>query len=129
MRRTIRVCIGDAVARGELHDCPTATHIWEALPIQGQASRWGDEVYFGIPVVMDLDYTAHEVVERGDIGYWPQGPALCIFFGPTPVSHGDEIRPASAVNLVGKMEGELRIFKEVQEGMIVRLEKEQEVIP
>jgi hypothetical protein len=127
MRRAIRVCIGDVVAQGELHGSPTATRIWEALPIEGQTSRWGDEIYFGIPVVMDLDDTAHEVVERGDVGYWPQGRALCIFFGPTPVSHGDEIRPASAVNLVGKMEGDLRIFKEVQEGMIVRLEKEQKV--
>ena len=127
MRRGIHLHIGDVIVSGELHDSPTANLIWEALPIHGRVHRWGDEIYFAIPVHTGLDGTAREVVKRGDIGYWPQGPALCIFFGPTPASHGDEIRPASAVNLVGTMQGDLMIFKDVQEGMTVRLEKEEEV--
>ncbi|OGP53679.1 MAG: hypothetical protein A2Y65_00090 [Deltaproteobacteria bacterium RBG_13_52_11] len=125
MDRVIKICIGDSVVQGELNEGPTATLIWEALPIKGKANLWGDEIYFSTPVAAELDNTARDVVERGDLGYWPQGRALCIFFGPTPVSQGDEIRPASAVNLVGKIKGGLQIFKEVQEGMTVRLEKEQ----
>lgn len=127
MDRLIKICIGDSVVQGALNEGPTATLIWEALPINGKANLWGDEIYFSIPVDAVLDNTARDVVERGDVGYWPQGRALCIFFGPTPVSQGDEIRPASAVNLVGKIKGGLQIFKEVQEGMTVRLEKEKEV--
>lgn len=127
MDRMIKICVGDLVVQGELNESPTATLIWEALPIVGKANLWGDEIYFSIPVDADLDNTAHDVVERGDLGYWPQGRAFCMFFGPTPVSRGDEIRPASAVNLVGKIRGDLRIFKEVQEGITVRLNKEQEV--
>jgi hypothetical protein len=128
MRRIIHVHIDGIIASGELHDTPTANLIWKVLPIHGQARRWGEEVYFPIPVHTGLDSTARDVVNRGDIGYWPQGPALCIFFGPTPASHGDEIRPASAVNLVGTIQGDLMIFKDVQEGMTVRLEKEEVTI-
>jgi hypothetical protein len=127
MARGIRVYIGDSVVQGELNDCPTATLIWDALPVKGRANRWGDEIYFGIPVDAALDHTARDVVEKGDLGYWPQGRALCIFFGPTPVSQRNEIRPASAVNVVGKITGSLQIFKEVTEGSTVRLEKEREV--
>jgi hypothetical protein len=123
MRRRIEISIGTAVVEGELNDGPTATLIWEALPIEGSANLWGDEIYFSIPVETELDHTAHEVVERGDVGYWPQGRALCIFFGPTPASQGDEIRPASAVNVVGTIRGGLQIFKEVTEGMTVRLQR------
>jgi hypothetical protein len=127
MDRVIRICIGDSVVQGVLNDSHTAALIWKALPIKGQANLWGDEIYFSIPVEADLDSMARDVVERGDLGYWPQGRALCIFFGPTPVSEGDEIRPASAVNLVGKVKGDLRIFRRVREGMIVRVDNLQEV--
>jgi hypothetical protein len=127
MTRGIRVCIGDSVVQGELNDSPTATLIWNALPVKGLANRWGDEIYFSIPVDATLDSTARDLVEKGDLGYWPSGQALCIFFGPTPVSQGNEIRPASSVNVVGKITGSLQIFKEVTEGSTVRLEKEREV--
>jgi hypothetical protein len=128
MHRDIRFHIDAIIASGELHDSPTANLIWEALPVNGRLRRWGDEVYFAIPVHAGLDSTAREVVKRGDIGYWPEGPALCIFFGPTPASHGDEIRAASAVNLVGTIRGDLMIFKDIQDGMTVRLEKEEVTI-
>jgi hypothetical protein len=127
MRRVIHVHVGAVMGLGELHDSPTAHLIWEALPIRGQVQRWGDEVYFAIPVTTPLDSTARELVRRGDIGYWPQELALRIFFGQTPVSHGDEIRPTSAVNLMGIMRGDLMIFKNVQDGMAGCLEKEREV--
>ncbi|MCJ7547540.1 MAG: cyclophilin-like fold protein [Deltaproteobacteria bacterium] len=125
MDRGIRIQIGDVVLQGELHESPTASLIWEALPIEGKGNRWGEEIYFAIPVKAELDETARAVVERGDLGYWPQGHALCIFFGPTPVSRGDEIRPASPVNIVGNIKGDLRVLKEVAEGTIVRLDKKE----
>jgi hypothetical protein len=125
MSKRIKILIGNSVVEGELNDSPTATLIWEALPIEGKGSRWGEEIYFAIPVEAGIDDSAREVVERGDLGYWPQGHALCIFFGPTPVSRGDEIRPASPVNLVGKVSGDLRIFQEAAEGTMVRLAKEK----
>ncbi|OGP83077.1 MAG: hypothetical protein A2Z08_11765 [Deltaproteobacteria bacterium RBG_16_54_11] len=125
MDRIIKICFGDFVVRGELNESPTAALIWEALPIEGEGNLWGEEIYFAIPVEAELDDSARAVVERGDLGYWPQGRALCIFFGPTPASQGDEIRPASPVNLVGKIRGDLQIFKGVTEGTMVRLDKER----
>jgi len=125
MDRLIKICFGDSVVQGELNESPTAALIWEALPVEGEGNLWGEEIYFAIPVAAELDDTARAVVERGDLGYWPQGRALCIFFGPTPMSRGDEIRPASPVNLVGKIKGDLQIFKKAAEGTMVRLAKER----
>ncbi|MBI4774095.1 MAG: hypothetical protein HY788_07940 [Deltaproteobacteria bacterium] len=100
--RQINIILGGAVFRAEPADTSTADKIWEALPIECAFNTWGDEMYYSIPVEADLDSTAREVVELGDLGYWPSGNAFCIFFGATPMSRGDEIRPASAVNVVGK---------------------------
>lgn len=72
---------------------------------------------------MEEAHDSKEVVEMGDIGYWPQGNAFCIFFGPTPASLGDEIRAASAVNLVGKVEGDPLVFKNVSSGSPIRIER------
>ena len=83
----------------------------------------GREIYFTIPVISALDETAKEVVEKGDLGYWPTGKAFCIFFGPTPASQGDEIRPASAVNIVGRVEGNTDVFKNVRDGENIKLER------
>jgi hypothetical protein len=123
MGREITISFGEVVVEGELYESPTAALIWEALPIEGEGYRWGDEIYFTIPVAAELDDTAREVVELGDLGYWPRGRAFCIFFGPTPVSQSDEIRPASAVNVVGKIAGDPQAFKKATEGVTVRLEK------
>lgn len=127
MGRFIKIRVGDVTLQGELNESPTASLIWKALPMEGTGNRWGEEIYCAIPVKAELDDTARAVVERGDLGYWPQGQALCIFFGPTPVSRGDEIRPASPVNLVGKIRGDLRLLKEAAEGTKVRVEKETQV--
>jgi hypothetical protein len=83
------------------------------LPIQARFNTWGEEIYFAIPVTADLDDSAREVVEIGDLGFWPPGKAFCIFFGPTPMSKPGEIRPASAVNIVGQVKGDATQFKQV----------------
>ncbi len=100
----------------------TAKRIWEALPIEARANTWGDEIYFGIPVDADPE-NPREVVELGDLAYWPPGNAFCIFFGRTPASRGDEIRPASAVNVFGKVEGDPKVFKKVRSGDRVSIER------
>ncbi|TET71776.1 hypothetical protein E3J39_03935 [Candidatus Bathyarchaeota archaeon] len=100
----------------------TARAIWDALPIEGRANIWGDEIYFSIPVEAGVE-NPREVVEMGDLGYWPPGKAFCIFFGRTPASRGDEIRPASPVNVFGKVSGDPRVFKKVRGGERVTLER------
>lgn len=107
----------------DLADTPTARALYAALPYEARAMTWGDEIYFEVPVVQELDDTAKEIVEVGDIGYWPTGRALCIFFGMTPVSRPSEIRPASAVNIIGRIKGEAEAFRSVTRGTIVRLQR------
>ena len=123
MVRGIKIIFGEVIVEGQLHETPTAALIWDALPIEGEGHLWGEEIYFTIPVEAALDDTAREVVERGDLGYWPPGQAFCIFFGPTPVSQPDEIRAASEVNIVGTITGDPQAFKKATAGVIVRLEK------
>ena len=120
--RRIRIRAGDVEIAGELNDTPTAGKVWDALPIEASGSTWGDEIYFRIPVAHAED-DARETVEMGDIGYWPPGQALCLFFGPTPMSTGDEIRPASPVNVIGRMEGESMVLKGVGSGERVVVER------
>lgn len=100
----------------------TAEAIWEVLPIEARANTWGDEIYFGIPVKQGAE-NPREVVGLGDLAYWPPGNAFCIFFGKTPMSRGDEIRPASAVNVFGTVEGDPEVFKKVRSGDKVRIER------
>lgn len=76
----------------------------DALPVEGRAARWGDELYFDVPVDVDLEPNARAEVEPGTIAYWPQGPALCLFWGPTPASTGSEPRAASPVNVVARLD-------------------------
>ncbi len=111
----IEIIAGDITAQAELNETKTAQAIWDALPFEGRANRWGEEIYFSIPVIIEMD-RGQEVVEVGDLGYWAPGRAFCIFFGPTPASRGDEIRPASPVTVFGRLIGEATIFQEVKEG-------------
>lgn len=119
----IRITAGAVSVPAELADSPTGRDIAAALPIRAEARTWGDEIYFPIPVDQKLDDTAAEVVEVGDLGYWPTGQAFCVFFGPTPASRGNEIRPASAVSLVGRVTGDARLFKSVDDGQLVEIER------
>ena len=120
--RQIQIRAGDVQVIAELNDNRTADAIWEALPLSAPANTWGDEIYFGIPVQLQAE-NAQAVVSLGDLGYWPAGNAFCIFFGPTPVSRGQEIRPASPVNVFGRVIGDPTMFKKVREGETVTIEQ------
>lgn len=122
MGKRIRIHAGNLSVIAELNDSPTAGAIHAALPMEALASTWGDEIYFRIPVAQELEDTAVEVVTVGDLAYWPTGRAFCIFFGPTPAGRGEEIRPASPVNLVGKVVEDARVFRAIDDGELVRLE-------
>ena len=120
--RRIKISVGPCEVAALLNQSRTAELVWSALPIEGSGNTWGDEVYFRTPFEVDED-DAKEVVELGDVGYWPPGQALCLFFGPTPASRGDEIRPASPVNLIGKIEGDSTVLKQVRTGERVLVER------
>ena len=121
MPKKIKITAGSLVVDAELNDTWTASAVWDALPIQANGSTWGDEVYFRIPVEAELE-SGQEVVELGNIGYWPRGQAFCLFFGPTPASQGDEIRPASEVTVIGKIIGDGGVLKGVSSGISVLIE-------
>jgi hypothetical protein len=120
--RAIRITAGAVAAEAWLNASKTATAIWDALPIEAKAETWGAEVYFAIGVDAGEE-SARAVVEMGDLGYWPPGQAFCIFFGRTPASHGDEIRPASPVNVIGRVVGDARVFKGVRAGTRVVIDR------
>lgn len=123
--RQIEIRAGDVQVIAELNDNRTADAIWEALPLSAAGNTWGDEIYFGIPVQLQAE-NAQAVVSLGDLGYWPAGNAFCIFFGPTPVSRGQEIRPASPVNVFGRVIGDPTVFKKVRDGETVTVEQVRE---
>jgi hypothetical protein len=120
--RRIKITAGGISAEGELNDTRTADAIFAALPIAAKASTWGDEIYFSISVKASEE-NARATVDMGDLGYWPPGSAFCIFFGPTPMSQSpSEIRPASPVNVFGKVSGDAKVFKKVRSGEQVTIE-------
>ncbi len=120
--RKIRIHAGDVEATAELKETQTADAIWEALPLSAAGNTWGDEIYFSVPVKL-AEENAQAIVCLGDLGYWPPGQAFCIFFGPTPVSTGHEIRPASPVNVFGQLAGDPTVFKSVRDGQRVTVEQ------
>lgn len=124
MEKRIKIIAGEVTAEALLNDSATAQAIFNALPIETKANTWGDEIYFSIPVDLKGE-NPKEVVEEGDLGYWPPGTAFCIFFGPTPSSRGNEIRPASPVNVFGKIAGDAKIFKKVRSGAKIQIVKEE----
>jgi hypothetical protein len=121
MATEITITTDKATFHAMLNETATARAIAQALPIDARASRWGGEVYFAIPVRTALESGAREILEPGELGYWPTGSAFCIFFGRTPASEGDEIRAASAVNIIGRVLGELDEFWNVSDGAAVSL--------
>jgi len=122
MERRIRIKAGAVEVAAELNNTGTAQAIWDALPISGRGNRWGEEIYFSIPVNLEAE-NAQEVVATGDLGYWPPGTAFCIFFGPTPMSRGEEIRPASPVNVFGKVVGDATVLKQVASGAEITIDR------
>ena len=125
MAKKMMIRVGQIQAEAELNNTKTAEVIWEALPIEGRANLWGDEIYFAIPVKMGLE-KGQKVVQIGDLGYWPPGTAFCIFFGETPVSRKGKIRPASAVTILGKVTSDAAVFKKVSSGANVLISKTDE---
>lgn len=120
--RKISITVGDVKATATLMETKTAAAIWDALPLEARANRWGDEIYFSTPVTLPEE-DAREIVDAGDLGYWPVGKAFCIFWGPTPASRGREIRPASPVNVFGRIDGDPRVFDHVADGERIVVEK------
>jgi len=120
--RSIKISAGGVEITVLLNDSRIAELVWSELPIEGSGSTWGDEIYFKTPVKAEED-GAREVVAMGDVGYWPPGQAICLFFGPTPASWGDEIRPASAVNVLGRIKGDPTVLRRVRDGERVVVER------
>ena len=110
----IVITAGAIAMEAELNDSPTARKIWDALPIEGRANTWGDEIYFEIPVKAGQEPDAREEVAVGELGYWPVGHAFCIFFGPTPASTDERPRAYSPVNIVGRVAGDAAQFRAVK---------------
>jgi len=125
MAQKIKITAGKVRLEAELNDSPTAKAIFNALPIKAKANRWGGEIYFTIPVEVELEAGAREVLETGELGYWPTGNAFCMFFGKTPASKKNEIRAASAVNVIGKIKGDLSELWDVADGADVIIEAAQ----
>ena len=121
--RKIRITAGGVSAIARLKDSPTADKIWSALPMRGSANKWGEEIYFSIPVKAAAEPDADDAVSVGDIAFWPPGSAFCIFFGVTPASSGGVIRAASPVNIFGAIEGDPLVFKKVKSRDGVSVEK------
>jgi len=119
----IKIFVNDIEAEAELKNTPTAKAIFNIMPIDGAANRWGDEIYFVIPLKLNLEKNAKDVVEKGDLAYWPEGCCFCIFFGKTPASTETEIKAASKVNVFGKIKGDLSEFKNVRNDDLVIVER------
>lgn len=117
----VSISAGNVSLLAELNDSLTARRIWEALPIDGSAHTWGDEIYFEIPIVVGQEPNARAEVEVGELGYWPVGHAFCIFFGPTPVSSDERPRAYSPVNILGQVLGDATLFRAVREGAAVQI--------
>jgi hypothetical protein len=120
--KDIKISVGDITVVAEIGENLTARKIWDSLPVDGTANRWGDEIYFAIPVKIQEGPDSREDVQVGDLGYWPPGSAFCIFFGPTPASTDEHPRAASPVNIFGHIKGDSRVFQAVQSGSSVRVE-------
>tara|TARA_Y100001934_G_scaffold159205_2_gene190239 strand:- start:15681 stop:16064 length:384 start_codon:yes stop_codon:yes gene_type:complete len=121
--RAIQISAGGVVVTAELNDSQTSDALWEALPITGSANIWGDEIYFSIPVYEEEEEDAQETVEMGAVAYWPAGNALCLFWGATPMSAPGEIRPASAVNVMGLIDGDATVLGGVPGGAEATVER------
>ena len=118
MPTNIVITAGSIRLEAELNDTFTAKAISNILPITAAANTWGDEIYFSMPITLELE-NGQEVGDLGELGYWPPGGAFCIFYGLTPASQGDEIRPASAVTIIGKVQGDVAALKQTRVEQVV----------
>ncbi|QKI82337.1 cyclophilin-like fold protein [Kroppenstedtia eburnea] len=110
--KKIRLHVNQHHLHGILYDTPAGRAIWENLPVTAKGNTWGEEIYFSIDADVKME-KGTEIVEEGDLCYWPPGSAFCIFYGQTPASLEGEIRPASAVEVVGKITDDVEVLKQV----------------
>ena len=123
MAASIRIQAGGVSLLAELNDSQTAAAILDALPIEASGNRWGDEIYFSIPVQEEAAPDARAEMEIGELAFWPPGTAFCIFFGPTPASNGDQPRAASPVNPIGRVVEDVEALKAVPDGATLLVER------
>jgi hypothetical protein len=122
MPKKIKITVAGVEVLAELNDTETAGAIYKKLPLEVKGEFWGDEIFCDIGFAMDSE-DPRELVQEGDLGYWPPGNAFCIFYGPTPSSREGEIRPYSPVNAIGKVLGDAKVLKAVKDASKVRIEK------
>ncbi len=119
----IAIMLDNHTVEAELNDSLTALAILDTLPFESDFNVWGDEIYFSIPVDIGLE-NGKEIVELGELGYWPPGNAFCIFYGATPGSSEEEIRPASPINPVGRITSDPKVLvKLAARARKIRIEK------
>jgi hypothetical protein len=123
MGERIVIEVGSLRLEARLDDSPTANVVAAALPLQAAAHRWGDEVYFEVPMHVDQAADAREEMGVGELGLWPVGDAFCIFFGPTPVSVQGEPLAYSPVNPFGMVVGDATVLRAAHEGAGVRVSR------
>jgi hypothetical protein len=116
MNRDIQIIVGNVSVRAKLDESDTASAIWAALPVESTANRWGDEIYFSVPVRLAEKPGARQDMQVGELGYWPVGAAFCVFFGPTPVSDGPGPRAYSNVNPFGQVVDDVSMLFSIRDG-------------
>lgn len=121
MKRVLITC-GRITFQAELFDTKTVELMMDAMPLNGDANFWGDEIYFPVSFTAELEEDAKEEVEIGTIAYWPPSKAFCMFFGPTPASTSEKPRGYSSVNLCGKIHGDLTDFRNITPGEKIKVE-------
>ena len=117
----IRFDFGSLTLDADLLDTPTAKAVAAALPFEAEAMTWGDEVYFDVPVRVAREPGARAVVTPGEVAYWPEGPAIALGYGRTPISRGDECRLASPCNIFGTVPGDVKALKTVRAGTKIKI--------
>ena len=127
MSKKINISAGEFLTTATLNNSSYSEKFYDSLPLEGSCQIWGDELFFSTSINMEEDDQSLEVVNFGDIAFWPPGSAFCIFWGPTPMSQGKEIRPASKVNLLGSIDSQLSKIKNISAGTKILLSKYEEI--
>jgi hypothetical protein len=120
--KIISESIGEMEAEILADNPETVKAVVDALPFEGPSNVWGEEIYFDIPVETDEEQ-GEQLMEVGDIAYWPVGKAMCIFFGPTPVSDSEKPKAYSPVNKFARIIGDAKVFRKVRDGEVIKVEK------